>query len=127
MAALGCSGHVHSFAPSWRTVVGIATQRCLAFAVGLHHLCKPHIQSVMEVNIRQDRREYTSYKVANCLVEFSTSMPRTPLRPSSGDGLLGAPLRRRQPLENPAPREQGEQRGSSRTPRQHNAGGAPHL
>jgi len=72
-------------------------------------------------------RDYTSYKVANFLVEFSTSIPRTQLRPSYGDGFLGAPLQSRQLLENPAPREQGDQRGSSSTPRQQNSGGAHHI
>ena len=54
------------------------------------------------------------------LVEFSTSIPRTQLRPGYGDGFLGAPLQLRQALENPTPREQGEQRGSSTTPSQQN-------
>ena len=71
--------------------------------------------------------DYTSYKVANFLVEFSTSIPRTQLRPSYGDGFLGAPLQSRQPLENLAPREQGDQRGSSSTQRQQNSGGAHHI
>src|SRR5215510_1571106 len=70
---------------------------------------------------------YTSYKVANMLVEFSTSIPRTQLRPGYGDGFLGAPLQLRQALENPTPWEQGEQRGSSTTPSQQNPGGAPHI
>ena len=35
-------------------VVGIATQRCLACAVGLYHLCKPPIQGVMEIQMCQD-------------------------------------------------------------------------
>src|SRR2546426_2696495 len=73
------------------------------------------------------RSNYTSYKVANFLVEFSTSIPRTQLRPNYGDGFLGAPLQTRQPLENPAPWEQGDQRGSSSTPRQQNSGGAHHI
>jgi len=77
--------------------------------------------------VHQDRRCYTSYKVANMLVEFSTSIPRTQLRPGYGDGFLGAPLQMRQALENPAPREQGEQRGSSTTPSQQNPGGAPYV
>jgi retron-type reverse transcriptase len=38
------------------------------------------------------RDTYSSYKVANPLLEFSTSIPRTQLRPSSGEGFLGAPL-----------------------------------
>ena len=58
---------------------------------------------------------YTSYKVANMLVEFSTSIPRTQLRPSYGDGFLGAPLQTEQPLRSPTPREQGGQRGTSST------------
>ena len=81
----------------------------------------------VQSDVRQQRRRYTSYKVANMLVEFSTSIPRTQLRPGYGDGFLGAPLQLRQALENPTPREQGEQRGSSTTPSQQNSGGAPHI
>src|SRR5262245_25332209 len=71
--------------------------------------------------------DYTSYKVANMLVEFSTSIPRPPLRPGYGDGFLGAPLQGRPALGNPAPREQGGPRGSSTTPSQPHPGGAPHV
>jgi hypothetical protein len=61
------------------------------------------------------------------LVEFSTSIPRTQLRPSYGDGFLGAPLQLKQTLESPTPREEGDQRGSSSTyPPQH-PGGAHHV
>ena len=81
----------------------------------------------IQCHICQQGRKYTSYKVANMLVEFSTSIPRTQLRPSYGDGFLGAPLQTRQPLENPTPREQGDQRGSSSTQSQQNPGGAPHV
>jgi hypothetical protein len=81
----------------------------------------------MEVYVGQQRADYTSYKVANLLVEFSTSIPRTQLRPSYGDGFLGAPLQTGQPLEHPTPQEQGDQRGSSSTPTQQNPGGAPHV
>jgi hypothetical protein len=77
--------------------------------------------------VRQQGCRYTSYKVANMLVEFSTSIPRTQLRPGYGDGFLGAPLQMRPVLRNPAPREQGGQRGSSTTPSQQNPGGAPHV
>src|SRR5215831_5622992 len=70
---------------------------------------------------------YTSYKVANLLVEFSTSIPRTQLRPSYGDGFLGAPLQTGQPLEHPTPQEQGDQRGSSSTHTQQHPGSAPHV
>src|SRR5262245_7857020 len=81
----------------------------------------------VQVDVRQQRRRYTSYKVANMLVEFSTGIPRTQLRPGYGDRFLGAPLQMRQALENPTPREQGEQRGSSTTPSQQTPGGAPHV
>jgi hypothetical protein len=80
-----------------------------------------------EEDIGPQRTGYTSYKVANMLVEFSTSIPRTQLRPGYGDGFLGAPLQIRQALKNPTPREQGEQRGSSTTPSQQNPGGAPYV
>ncbi len=73
------------------------------------------------------RRSYTSYKVANFLVEFSTSIPRTQLRPGYGDGFLGAPLDTVLPPDKPAPREQGGRRGTSSTHPQHNPGGAHHL
>ena len=66
---------------------------------------------------------HTSYKVANLLVEFSTSIPRTQLRPGYGDGFLGAPLQRVPPHEHPSPRAQGGQRGTSRTQPQDNPGG----
>jgi hypothetical protein len=77
--------------------------------------------------VRQERTCYTSYKVANMLVEFSTSIPRTQLRPSYGDGFLVAPLQTGQPLEHPTPQEQGDQRGSSSTPTQQNPERAPHV
>jgi hypothetical protein len=81
----------------------------------------------MKVYICEKWANYTSYKVANMLVEFSTSIPRTQLRPGDGDGFLGVPLQMRQALENPTPREQGEQRGSSTTLNQQNPEGAPHV
>src|SRR5215471_21853913 len=71
------------------------------------------------------RDYYTSYKVANMLVEFSTSIPRTQLRPGYGDGFLGAPLHTVVPPAKPSPREQGGRRGTSNTHPQHNSGGAP--
>jgi hypothetical protein len=81
----------------------------------------------IQCHVCQQWGNYTSYKVANFLVEFSTSIPRTQLRPGYGDGFLGAPLQMRQALEAPTPREQGEQRGSSSTQTQQNSGGAPHV
>ena len=46
----------------------------------------------MQVDVGQQRARYTPYKVANLVLEFSTSIPRTQLRPGYGDGFLGAPL-----------------------------------
>ena len=69
----------------------------------------------MEVYVGQQRTHYTSYKVANFLVECSTSIPRTQLRPRYGDGFLGAPLPTVLPPDEPAPREQGGRRGTSST------------
>jgi hypothetical protein len=70
---------------------------------------------------------YTSYKVANMLVEFSTSIPRTQLRPGYGDGFLGAPLHTVVPPAKPSPREQGGRRGTSRPQTQQNPGSAHHV
>src|SRR5262245_34574824 len=70
---------------------------------------------------------YTSYKVANILVEFSTNIPRTQLRPGYGDGFLGAPLHTARPSAKPSPREQGGHRGTSSTHPHHTSGGAPHV
>src|SRR5215475_2147113 len=53
------------------------------------------------------RDHYTSYNVANILVEFSTSIPRTQLQPGYGDGFLGAPLQMGRPPE----RLMSQQRG----------------
>jgi hypothetical protein len=74
-----------------------------------------------------DIRYYTSYKVANMLVEFSTSIPRTQLRPGYGDGFLGAPLHTVVPPDKPSPREQGGRRGTSRPQTQQTPGSAPHV
>ena len=81
----------------------------------------------MEVYVGRQGTHYTSYKVANMLVEFSTSIPRTQLRPSYGEGFLGVPLQTRRPLKSPTPREQGDQRGASSTQTQQHPGGAHHV
>src|SRR5712691_6355898 len=81
----------------------------------------------VEGNICQEWGKYTSYKVANMLVEFSTSIPRTQLRPGYGDGFLGAPLHTVLPPDKPASREQGGRRGTSSTHPHHNPGGAHHI
>jgi hypothetical protein len=46
----------------------------------------------VQCEVRQQRRRYTSYKVANLPIEFSRSIPRVQLRPGYGDGFRGAPL-----------------------------------
>jgi len=108
-------------------IVRVAVEGDLPSTMPFHHRFEPRIEHLMGEDIGQDGTVYTSYKVANMLVEFSTSMPRTQLRPGYGDGFLGAPLQRRQALENPTLREQGEPGGSSTTPSQQHSGGAPPL
>jgi hypothetical protein len=90
--------------------------------VGFHILIE-----CVEVYVGQQGAHDTSYKVANMLVEFSTSIPRTQLRPGYGDGFLGAPLQSTLSYESPSPQVQGGQRGTSRTYRQHTPGGAHHI
>jgi hypothetical protein len=62
------------------------------------------------------RCAYTPNKVANFLVEFSTSIPRTQLRPRYGEGFLGAPLQVGTRREQPTPAGQGDDGGPSSTP-----------
>src|SRR5215471_12790930 len=68
---------------------------------------------------------YTSYKVANILVEFSTSISRTQLRPGYGDGFLGAPLQTGQRPERPRSQQRGGRRGTSST--HSNTGDSHHV
>ena len=49
------------------------------------------------------RPAYTSNKVAKSLLEFSTSIPRTQLRPSYGEGFLGAPIQIGMRQQRPTP------------------------
>src|SRR6266700_2967547 len=88
-------------------VIGIAAQQCFTPTVWFHHFFEPSVQGIVQRHLGEDGRDYTSYKVANFLVEYSTSIPRTQLRPSYGDGFLGAPLHTVLPREEPAPGEQG--------------------
>ena len=108
-------------------IVRIAVEGDLPSTMSFYHRFEPRVDHVMREDIREDRAAYTSYKVANMLVEFSTSIPRTQLRPSYGDGFRGAPLQTGQPLELPPPQGQGDQRGSSSTQSQQNPGSAPHV
>jgi len=106
--------------PLWTFTTPSSLVECLLFL--FHEFIK-----FMEVDIRKHGGEYTSYKVANLPIEVSTSIPRTQLRPGYGDGFLGAPLQSVPAHERSSPRMQGGPRGTSRTPRQHNPGGAQHV
>jgi hypothetical protein len=55
----------------------------------------PEVKDIVQVEVRQERTCYTSYKVANLPIEFSISIPRAQLRPGYGDGFRGAPLEER--------------------------------
>jgi hypothetical protein len=83
------------------TIIGTATQPTSARHPGGDVLDNPCVQDMRQEDIGKHGRKDTSYKVANFLVEFSTSIPRTHLRPSDGDGFLGAPLQSKQPLAYP--------------------------
>src|SRR5215831_20248456 len=74
-----------------------------------------HPIDLVEVEVTEHGRAYTPYKDANTLVEFSTSIPRTQLRPRYGDGFLGAPLQLGTPCDHPTPPGQGDVCGPSRT------------
>jgi hypothetical protein len=78
-------------------------------------------------NIAQQGGDYTSYKVAKRVIEFSASIPRAHLRPGYGDGFLGAPLQAGLPGKLPTGREQGDRRGTPRTPTQHDGRSARHV
>src|SRR5262249_20669790 len=108
-------------------IIGKATQKTSALHPGVDVLDTPFVQDMMQEYIGKHGRNYTSYNVANILVEYSTSIPRTQLRPGYGDGFLGAPLQRVVPRDRPSPREQGGQRGTSSPHPQHNPGGAHHV
>jgi hypothetical protein len=81
-----------------------------------------HIQHV-QVNVRQQGAGYTSYKVAHHVVAFSTRLPRAPLRPRDGAGLLGALRTLVTPDAIPTERERGGRHGTSRPAHDPGAGG----
>jgi hypothetical protein len=89
-------------------------------------LAKYPFQSVQR-HIGKDRTAYTSYKVANMVLEFSTSIPRAQLRPGYGDGFLGAPLQTDFLPEQPPSQPRGGRRGTSSTPTSPHAGDAHHV
>src|SRR5713101_8173280 len=67
----------------------------------------------IEVYVGQEGAHYTPYKVANLVLEYSTSIARTQLRPGYGDGFLGAPLHVVPSRHGPTSQEQGDRRGTS--------------
>src|SRR5262244_499708 len=75
-------------------IIGKTCQKAPALHPGLHVFDKPFVQDMMQEYIGEHGRKYTSYKVANWPIEFSTRIPRTQLRPGYGEGFLGAPLQR---------------------------------
>jgi hypothetical protein len=66
---------------------------------------------------------YTSYKVANLPIEFSSNIPRAHLRPGYGDGFRGAPLETEPPGQRSPGGEQGGRHGTSRTTTTHGTHG----
>jgi hypothetical protein len=98
-------------------IIGIAFERDVRM-VPLH----PHIERILHEEIRQQGTDYTSYKVAKNVVEFSTSIPREELRPGYGAGCLGAPLTMVKPDDAPTKRERGGRHGTSRPEHVHDAG-----
>jgi L,D-transpeptidase YcbB len=78
--------------------------------------------SVSARNFPYQLRQYTSYKVAKNVVEFSTSIPREELRPGYGAGFLGAPLTMVTPDDVPMKRERGGRHGTSRPEHVQDAG-----
>src|SRR5262249_39940552 len=82
----------------------------------------PPIEGIVQEEIGQQRRVYTSYNVAKNVVEFSMSIPRAELRPSYGAGFLGAPLTMVKPDDIRTEREQGGRHGTSRTEHDQDAG-----
>ena len=70
---------------------------------------------------------YTPNKVAKSLLEFSTSITRNQLRPSYGDGFLGAPIQIGTRQQTPTPPAQGDARGSSKPSTSKDAGDSHHI
>jgi len=81
----------------------------------------------MQGYICEEWGTYTPYKVANLVLEYSTSIPRTQLRPGYGDGFLGAPLHVVPSRHGPTSQEQGDRRGTSSQHTAPDSGGSPHI
>ena len=91
-----------------------------------HCIADDPLQAV-ERQICKAGTDYTSNKVAQSLLEFSTSIPRTQLRPSYGEGFLGAPIQIGVRQKAPTPPAQGDARGSSKSSPPSNPGNAHHV
>jgi hypothetical protein len=109
------------------TIIGKATEKTSARHPGVDVLDKPFVQDMMQEYIGEPGRTYTSYKVANLVLEFSTSIPRAQLRPGYGDGFLGAPLQTGSLPEQPPSQPRGGRRGTSSTPTSPHAGDSHHV
>jgi hypothetical protein len=107
-------------------VIRIAAPQGFSPTAWLHDFFQPAVQGIVQRDIGEDGRDYTPYKVANLLLEFSTSIPRTQLRPSYGEGFLGAPLQRGTRWA-PIPLGQGGDREPSRTPSPSTTGDSQHV
>src|SRR5262245_15924449 len=108
-------------------IIGKATQKTVALHPGVDVLDKPFVQDIMQEYIGEHGRNYTSYKVANMVLEFSTSIPRAQLRPGYGDGFLGAPLQADFLPEQPPSQPRGGRRGPSSMPTSPHAGDSHHV
>ena len=94
-------------------IVHKARQIGFALHVFLGSLLKPEVEHVVQIDIGEAGRNYTPYKVANLVLEYSTSIPRTQLRPGDGDGFRGAPLHVVSSRHSPTSQEQGDRHGTS--------------
>jgi hypothetical protein len=124
-----CRGRCHK-------VIGIANDRyalihASAFgwfswsSIGIFCVEQPF--QPIQCHICQQWGHYTSYKVANLPIEFSSSIPRAHLCPGYGDGFLGAPLHTGLSGERSPGREQGGRHGTSRTTTTHGTEGPRHV
>ena len=125
--------------PCWgrcHKVIGVASDRypfidSLAkgwgFGSSIGVFCVEQPFHPIQCHICQQWRTYTPYKVANLVLEFSTSIPRTQLHPGYGDGFLGAPLHGGLSREAPTPQAQGDQRGTSSQHIAPDSGGFSHI
>jgi hypothetical protein len=108
-------------------VIGVPHNDHISLCVSLPPVVCPEVKRIVKVDVREDRADYASYKVAKNVVECSTSIPRAQLRPSYGAGFLGAPLTLVKPDAIPPERERGGRHGTSSTGHDPGAGGQRHV